>query len=874
MSGKPASKTPTIRTEAPRIPDHQVLRCIGRGSYGEVWLARSVTGSLRAVKVVRREDFELERTFEREFEGIKRFEPISRDHSGLVHVLHVGRNDEEGFYYYVMELGDDRETGGKVEPGDYEARTMGTDRSMKHRLPVKDCIDHGAILADALAHLHTHNLTHRDIKPSNIIFVNGKPKLADIGLVAATGQMTFVGTEGFVPPEGPGTAQADIYSLGMVLYELSTGCDRLQFPELPNDMGAEAGRPQWRALNDVICKACAPQPKKRYVRAEHMAHALRAARKKRSGGGFIRRVVKMAVVTGVLAFALVTWRHGGAMPWPPGKFMGGTGSFLPITGAVSFTSQPDGVDVVFEGKVVGRTPCTAEQIPAGSAIFTLRRARHRDASVSVSGVAPGQTVPAQHVVMEFYDPPRSGQPWSNSLGMEFDPRATNQDHLSRLPVSAEQFRNVVPDIMELDYVVERGQGGEILQHVRVTPREAVRFCEQLARRDVEQGFLPEGYCYRAEPYAAPVPEDEDPEVSRGRLCFRLVAEPTGRLTVMSEPAGAGIYEDEVKLEVTPFTVAQRRTGPVELVLRLQGYQDATVTGNVESGKTLTINTVLKPSLMPVPRKPWVNSLGAPFQPVEDVWFAACETRLQDYAEFAKETGRPPGIVDANSDGVSDLGQDATHPVLNITRADAVAYCQWLTGRERASSHLPQDMEYRLPTDAEWSLAAGISGDDQLSDPASRHNRWRKFYPWLPDTLYPPASASADQPAAANLGDLTALRSKEKALGPLTSAQVREMEELRYTDGYVFTAPSGKTRPGPAGLYDLSGNVWEFVADNYGGSDPARAGHAVSRGASWAEPVTNNIEIFWNQYRRTSAPGQEADNRTGFRAVVAPVRPAN
>lgn len=113
-SSSPA--TPLIPDAPPRIPDHEVLRCIGKGSYGEVWLARSVTGALRAVKVVRRSDFELDRTFEREFEGIMRFEPISRDHPGLVHVLHVGRNDDEGFYYYVMELGDDRETGSRVSP--------------------------------------------------------------------------------------------------------------------------------------------------------------------------------------------------------------------------------------------------------------------------------------------------------------------------------------------------------------------------------------------------------------------------------------------------------------------------------------------------------------------------------------------------------------------------------------------------------------------------------------------------------------------------------------------------------------------------------------------------------------------------------------
>ena len=74
----------------PPIPDHEVLRKIGGGAYGEVWLARGVTGALRAVKVVWREDFEDERTFEREFEGILKFEPISRNHPALVNILAMG----------------------------------------------------------------------------------------------------------------------------------------------------------------------------------------------------------------------------------------------------------------------------------------------------------------------------------------------------------------------------------------------------------------------------------------------------------------------------------------------------------------------------------------------------------------------------------------------------------------------------------------------------------------------------------------------------------------------------------------------------------------------------------------------------------------
>ena len=292
---------------SPAIPDHEVLRKIGGGSYGEVWLARGVTGALRAVKVVWREDFEDERGFEREFEGILKFEPISRDHPALVHVLHVGRSPQgNAFYYYVMELGDDVLTGREINPIEYEPRTLRADH---HQGPgvqwdTEECIDVGLRLAEALEHLHENGLAHRDVKPSNVIFVNGRAKLADIGLVAARGQRTFVGTEGFVPPEGPGSAQADVYSLGKVLYEIATGKDRMNFPELPDDMPSGRDRKRWLELNRIICDICEPRISKRKIStAGHLAEAL-----KRIQRGKRRRRSGMAVfLTTTLLMAFTFW---------------------------------------------------------------------------------------------------------------------------------------------------------------------------------------------------------------------------------------------------------------------------------------------------------------------------------------------------------------------------------------------------------------------------------------------------------------------------------------------------------------------------------------------------------------------------------------
>ncbi len=253
------------------IAEHDLIRCIGRGSYGQVWLARNRLGIYRAVKIVYRDAFESDKPFGREWSGIRKFEPVSRLHEGFIDILQVGMNEERGFFYYIMELGDDPVRGQSIDPDNYVPNSLASEIKSRGRLSLQECLHLGMALSHALAELHNHGLVHRDIKPSNIMFVGGVPKLADIGLVAATDEArSYVGTEGFIPPEGPGTPQADIYSLGKVLYEVSTGKDRSDFPELPTQWSQSQEYQGLLELNEIIVQACKPTASERYASAWDM----------------------------------------------------------------------------------------------------------------------------------------------------------------------------------------------------------------------------------------------------------------------------------------------------------------------------------------------------------------------------------------------------------------------------------------------------------------------------------------------------------------------------------------------------------------------------------------------------------------------------
>jgi len=295
-AGRVAPSEPVPRpggreSSAVPIPNYQLLRVIGRGAYGTVWLARDAVGLVRALKVVERRSFGEARPYEREFDGIRKFMPISLEHPGLIRVFHAGRDDAAGFFYYVMEIADDqrgREIPKQGDAADYIPRTLDAELKRRGALSAREALQLGLSVGDALRFLHDQQLIHRDIKPANVLYVRGEPRLGDIGLVTAMapseGRVSFLGTKGYMAPEGPGTASADVYSLGKLLYVVATGSEPDAFPVLPGDVDQRSDRALLLRLNEVWLKACEPQAAQRMATAGEWMAALEAVAKGSEAG--------------------------------------------------------------------------------------------------------------------------------------------------------------------------------------------------------------------------------------------------------------------------------------------------------------------------------------------------------------------------------------------------------------------------------------------------------------------------------------------------------------------------------------------------------------------------------------------------------------
>ncbi len=828
----------------PIIPDHEVLRKIGGGAYGEVWLARGVTGALRAVKIVYREDFSDERTFEREFEGILKFEPISRDHPGLVHILHVGRSTGEGelpFYYYVMELGDDAHSPGEINPAEYEPRTVRSDALKTPGIPLDTnlCVETGRRLAEALQHLHECELTHRDVKPSNIIFVEGKAKLADIGLVAALDQRTFVGTEGFVPPEGPGTVGADVYSLGKVLYEMATGMDRLQFPELPVERPDEDDRKKWIKLNRIICDVCEPRVEKRKIKsASSLVEQLTALEE----GKKIRRKIPagvkiMAVIVAFLSFFIFQiWFQAS---WGTRVIEGRRVPLPPEWTRVTIISQPPAAEVYLDGLLQGPTRFDfPEALVVGSTVnVVLKKEGYRPLEVPIQ-VESNDQVQVVEVELLVDAPPIENEIWKDALGMVYNPEGRN--HVSSQYVGEREWNlyRLENDLAEGDhepYVISHSAYGEETKIVLVKKSWTDDYADWLESKCREEGYLPRDLDELDEKdreikvkfYNTGFGKIPDGAPSGWRP-FQLEVRPIPYVIfeINTEPAGAEVFIDTRYIGTTPWS-GKIQPGIVTYTVALEGYK--TVTGHAP------LSDLQDPPPKLIKLRPdksvrfgqgsWKNSLGMEFVPLgEDLMVGVHEVRVKDYRHFLTSQEKEPEIL--------DFSQTEEHPVVNVTRGEAEEFCRWLTNLEKSDrlSRIKERNEYRLPSDSEWSQMVDLA---ELGEtPAQRESENPDVFPWGEGTWPPPVGSG-------NYGD--------------------EMIE-NYEDEYRHTAPVGRFGKNTLGIADLGGNVFEWVSDNY----QEDSFLAVARGGSWESHDEAHLLLSHRDLQRN-------DTRLvshGFRVVIS------
>ena len=260
---------------------YEIIRSVGEGGMANVYLALdTILNRKVAVKILRgdlAEDEKFVRRFQREA-----ISASSLNDPNIVEVYDVGEDD--GKYFIVMEY--------------VEGKTLKQLIKKRGSLTLPEVVDIMLQLTSAISHAHESYIIHRDIKPQNVIILeDGRVKIMDFGIAVAlnAGELTqtnsVMGTVYYIPPEqangGKADVKSDIYSLGILMYELVTGhvpfrgenpvevAIKHMNEELPSICEYDPEMPQ--SIENIILKAAAKNPQNRYSSAEEMHEDLKTA---------------------------------------------------------------------------------------------------------------------------------------------------------------------------------------------------------------------------------------------------------------------------------------------------------------------------------------------------------------------------------------------------------------------------------------------------------------------------------------------------------------------------------------------------------------------------------------------------------------------
>jgi serine/threonine protein kinase len=338
---------------APDVPDFDLIRLIGHGGFGQVWLAvNRTTGRLRAVKVISLHRSGPADPAAREISSLTRLEAnLHCQHPNLSNIYHVGQTADHLFY--VMDPADDLAGGPASERPNYQPATLQA-RLQDGPLTPEVCVDYAGQLVAGLASLHAAGMVHRDVKPANCLFVDGQLKLADFGLLTAAHPLVSrLGTQSYMPPDGRMDMRADVYAAGLVIYEMLSGLPVDEFPRLGPLAPQVTSNPILRALLRLVLRACEREPDKRFADARAMLAELSAP-----ASPTLRLPRRRLLATACVAAALAAT---GLTAW----------MFVPRHVDVSFVTEPVEANIYLDGALLRNsagvayvTPCTVADLPA------------------------------------------------------------------------------------------------------------------------------------------------------------------------------------------------------------------------------------------------------------------------------------------------------------------------------------------------------------------------------------------------------------------------------------------------------------------------------------------------------------------------------
>ncbi len=920
------------------LPQYRIERLLGRGGMGAVYQGRQVSlDRIVAIKILSNDLEEADASFAERFKNEARA-MAKLSHPGIVAVHDFG---EVGCFVPEAPSGERR--AGDSPP--YPAAPLlyivmefveGTDVAKmiaaQKRLHSEHAMAITAHVCDALAYAHERGIIHRDIKPANIMVgYDGVVKVADFGLakVSASGGETLgltqsgmaMGTLHFMAPEALmlGSAvdhRADIYAVGVMLYQMLTGKLPHGMFELPS-IRVQGLDPRY---DGIIARAMREDRDLRYQSAREMRHDLDGILTQP-----VQRVEPEAAqsIPAALPTEVRPRRSLAGQPYRPPQHS------APLPAKKKSSA---GLVLITLGLLAA----------IGAAMFFLGGNRNAPSGVTVPDDS-GQAVST--AATTTLSSATKDKPFINTLGMKF------------VTVPGTDVMFCIHETRRQDYAVYEAetpgvddswkkQKNENIPYghqdnypvAGISWTEAQAFCSWLGKKEGKVYRLPTD---REWSFAAGIGHDErwgkdtTPETLNRSTKDEY---PWGKK--WPPPTGSGNYADAAWHDQFPsqkfiegYNDAFATTAPVMsfkpnslglydlggnvsewvedwwnadqkakvlrggsfsveyrdwlrssrrydaepsrqwgAVTRGHGFRcvmEISSAGNTVSGLSkLTpveppnpVATITPKATPPPPSAaaargqvtkdaPFVNSLGMKFVPVPGTKVLMCihETRRQDYAAYAQEV---PGVdaswKDQKQDGVP-CGHEDNHPVVGVSWLDAQAFCEWLSKKDGKT--------YRLPTDREWSFAIGTGEVEkwtQDATPALLSGKVQGEYPW--GTGWPPPEGAGNYADSAYHAAFPA----DKFID-------------RYTDGFATTAPVMSFKPNKLGIYDLGGNVVEWVEDWFDATHQDRVQRGNSLSGEHASGMLSSARGRLNPTTRMTTRGNGAS--LGFRVVLAPVATAS